>query len=292
VAVGEIVEEILVPGPARGLAGLVDVDASEIGDGWLLPPLWHWVYLLDRPPLSDVGRDGHPTHGVPAPPASGLRRMMAGGRVTTVAPLRIGAYARTERRIIRTRDLSGRSGPFTLITVERGIFQGGRLCVLEQQDIAYLSQPPKRTEPTSTPNADSIAAAGGSRWTFPITTTALFCFSALTYNAHRIHYDVDYARSTEGYPNIVVHGPLQALLMSEWARRNHGNPSEEPLGTMSYRLVAPLTVDQGLVVSCARDGGASTTTVSDARGRVTATASIAPPGRHDVTAGAGRSAAD
>ena len=141
------------------------------------------------------------------------------------------------------------------------VSQGGQVVIAEEQDLVYReagADSPARSGPI-------VAAAGRDR-AVTVDPVLLFRFSALTYNAHRIHYDREYARA-EGYPGLVVHGPLQALLMAELAR------SREP-AEYSYRLVAPLYEDQGLVVSAAPDGDAVRVSCRDAADRVTATGQI------------------
>ena len=141
------------------------------------------------------------------------------------------------------------------------VSQGRQVVITEEQDLVYRE--PGTDNPAR--SGQSVAAAGRD-WPVTVDSVLLFRFSALTYNAHRIHYDREYARA-EGYPGLVVHGPLQALLMAELAR------SREP-AEYSYRLVAPLYEDQGLVVSAAPDGDAVRVSCRDAADRVTATGQI------------------
>lgn len=276
--------ELLVPGPAQALAGLLDLPGDGIGEGWALPPLWHWVYLLDRPAQSRLGPEGHPRDGLPQPPAPGLRRMFGGGRVHLDAPLRLGAVATSRVEVIGSREQHGRSGPFTLVTTRNTITQDGRIAVVDEQDILYReprplpapAQPPSGPDAGPGPSADSDAGpADEERREFHVDEVLLFRFSALTYNAHRIHYDVDYCRDVEGFPGLVVHGPLQALLMAELAR-SCALAESGPPSTVEYRLVAPLILGQGLAVGCRPDAPHSTvTSVRDATGRRTATGHVA-----------------
>jgi 3-methylfumaryl-CoA hydratase len=155
----------------------------------------------------------------------------------------------------------GRSGPLVFVTVRTEVSQGGQVVITDEQDLVYREAGavgPARSGP-------SVAAAGRDR-AVTVDPVLLFRFSALTYNAHRIHYDRDFARA-EGYPGLVVHGPLQALLMAEQVRSR--GPAE-----YSYRLVAPLYEDQGLVVSATPEGGTIGVSCRDASGRVTATGVI------------------
>ena len=251
------VTELITPGPAQALAGLLGVPAA----GEELPLLWHWVYLLDRPPQDALGPDGHQARGgMPVPPGPGLRRMFAGGRVWRHGPLRVGAEATRRTWQASSARKEGRSGPLHFVTVRTEISQGGsraQVVITEEQDLVYRE--PGANGPAR--SAHIVTAAGRDR-TVTVDPVLLFRFSALTYNAHRIHYDREFARS-EGYPGLVVHGPLQALLMAELAR---------PFGTeYEYRLVAPLYEDDGLIVSATPQGKTIDVSCRDASGRVTAT---------------------
>ena len=281
-----LVTELITPGPAEALAGLLGVADPAPGEG--LPLLWHWVYLLDRPPQAALGPDGHPARGgVPVPPGPGLRRMFAGGRVRRHGPLRVGAEATRRTWQAGTAVKQGRTGPLHFVTVRTEISQGGQVVTSEEQDLVYreatASGPPRSAEnPSPAVPAPQPAAAGDRDWPVEVNPVLLFRFSALTYNAHRIHYDREYARA-EGYPGLVVHGPLQALLMAELARRE----AELPVPCeYSYRLVAPLFDHQGLIVSAVPDAGPDVGAVRvaarDRAGRATAAGVIRPALRRAV----------
>jgi 3-methylfumaryl-CoA hydratase len=259
--------ELIVPGPAEALAGLLDIDLPAPGDE--LAPLWHWVYLLDRPRQRDLGPDGHPTHGIPAPPGPGRLRMFAGGRVSMRAPLRFGEPATRTTRVVRTVEKEGRSGRLTFVTVRSDLEQGGRRAITDEQDIVYRA--PGSTLPPA-PAAAPPPVASGTGLTLEVDSVLLFRFSALTYNAHRIHYDAAYA-AREGYPGLVVHGPLQALLMGELMRR-----SGVPLvgQEFAYRLVAPTFGAQRLTVTPDPEEAAGSARVQDGTGRITATGTVRP----------------
>jgi 3-methylfumaryl-CoA hydratase len=253
--------ELLLPGPAIALGALLDVPVPDLErDG--LPLLWHWFYLLDRPAQSDLGRDGHPIRNtVATPPGPGRRRMWAGGRVRGLGPLRCGETATRRSRVLSTQDKQGKSGLLSFVVVRHEIWQRDELVVEEDQDIVYRDA---TTAPLRFDESSSIPAAE-DEWSIDVSPTLLFRFSALTYNGHRIHYDRDYARDVEGYPGLVTHGPLQALVMAEAARgRSAGQEFE-------YRLVSPLFDHQGLVVKALRDTDSVVTSVRDVYGRQTAT---------------------
>ncbi len=267
----EVVErtEVLEPEPAIALAGLLEVPLPDLEAGEGLPLTWHWVYLLERPRQSDLGPDGHPVRNVvPAPPRPGLGRMWAGGHVLSLSPLLVGEPATRRSRVLGTTEKPGRSGPLTFVTVGHTIHQRGEVVVEERQDLVY------RDAGTGPPAAEAAVETrdplevGPGEWAVPVSPTLLFRFSALTYNAHRIHYDLDYARSREGYPGLVVHGPLQAMAMAEVAQSR--SAGARPLESLRYRLVAPLLEGQGLVARAETQGTGIRTTVRDSWGRRTA----------------------
>jgi 3-methylfumaryl-CoA hydratase len=259
-----------MPEPATALVGLLGIDPPDLSAG--LPLGWHWLHLLERPAQRDLGTDGHPLRGtVPAPPGPGRRRMWAGGSVRTLRPLRVGERATRTSRVLSSTEKSGRSGRLTLVTVGHVIEQAGAVVVEERQDVLYrdaAASPLGDVGAGRAPADETAVPRSDGEWEVPVTPTLLFRFSALTYNSHRIHYDRDYARDVERYPGLVVHGPLQALLMAE-AGRALGVPTGT--GTsFDYRLVAPLFEDQGLVVRAEPGVDDLATTVRDAAGRCTA----------------------
>jgi 3-methylfumaryl-CoA hydratase len=200
---------------------------------------------------------------MPVPPGPGLRRMFAGGRVWRHGPLRPGAPATRRTWQASSARKQGRSGPLHFVTVRTEVSQGGQVAVTEEHDLVY-----REPAPPAPARSAQIQAPSDRDWPVEVNPVLLFRFSALTYNAHRIHYDREYARS-EGYPGLVVHGPLQALLMTELAR------SRGPAGSeYSYRLVSPLYEDQGLIVSASSEGDAVRVSCRDAADRVTATGVI------------------
>jgi 3-methylfumaryl-CoA hydratase len=258
--------ELLLPGPAEALGGLLDVPVPDLGDEGL-PPLWHWIYLLDRPRQADLGPDGHPIRGgLPAPPVPGQRRMWAGGRVRTRGSLQCGRTATRRSCILSVKDKAGRSGPLTFVAVGHEIEQDGRVVIEERQDIVYR----QAAGPTSAAPPDGLVMpAADNEWAIEISPTLLFRFSALTYNSHRIHYDRDYARDVEGYPGLLTHGPLQALAMAEAARAAGHRSRQDGRLDFQYRLESPLFDYQGMIVKAVL-GPETTTAVRDIYGRRTA----------------------
>jgi 3-methylfumaryl-CoA hydratase len=268
--------ELITSGPAEALAGLLGVPGPDPGAGQGLPLLWHCVYLLDRPPQAALGADGHRARGgIPAPPGPGRRRMFAGGRITQHAPLRTGATATRRTWEASSAEKHGRSGTLLFVTVRSEISQDGQVVIAEEQDIVYRESAGAPAGPAQDLVPAEPVPADPREWPVAVDPVLLFRFSALTYNSHRIHYDRDYARQVEGYPGLVVHGPLQALLMAELARRVTSLPAS---CEYSYRLVAPLFEGQGLIVSATASADMTRMTTRDAAGRQTAVGAIGPAG--------------
>lgn len=231
--------EVIAAEPVESLAAMLDIEVPcAAGDP--VPPVWHWLYLLDRRRHSELGHDGHPSSGIPAPPGPGRRRMWAGGRVTTYRPLVIGREATRETTVAKTVEKEGRTGPLTFVTVRHEITQDEQLCVVDEQDIVYRAGGTTALPPAPEPPAPPA----GPTLSLTVDEPMLFRFSALTYNAHRIHYDLGYVPS-EGYDGLVVHGPLQALMMADHQRRE----GVDLVGrTFAYRLVSPMVGVQTLTI--------------------------------------------
>lgn len=257
--------EVIASEPVESLAAALDIELPhDAGDP--VPPLWHWMYLLERGPQHELGEDGHPVTGIPAPPGPGRRRMFGGGRVTTLGRLEIGEPATELTSIKSSVDKVGRTGPLTLTTVLREIFQGGELVIQDEQDIVYrapgtgaLPPPPAPPKPPAGPSS-SLA----------VDERLLFRFSALTYNAHRIHYDLDWCKR-EGYDGLVIHGPLLALMMGEHLRRQGISLEGRTFG---YRLVSPLTKPQTITVVPGPDGLERGAEVRGADGAIAAVSTL------------------
>src|SRR5690606_26165969 len=154
-----------------------------------------------------LGRDGHPSRGGFLPPLGERNRMWAGGRVRFHEPLRVGSPAERRSTILNIEEKTGRSGSLLFFTVQHDYVQQGRVCVSEEQDIVYRAPTP--------PKLEGSAAAGEGQWSVTVepSSVMLFRYSAVTFNGHRIHYDLEYVTRQEGYPGLVVHGPLIATFM-------------------------------------------------------------------------------
>lgn len=218
---------------ARANAFLVALGrAPGMSDGDALPPFFHQLYFWTPEPPGRLGRDGHPKVGELIPDMGLPRRMWAAGRLRFERPLRAGVAAERVTVCEDHRRKEGRTGPLGFVTLRHEVRQEGALCVTEWQDLVYREDPhpdqPKPQPPTARTDESHRVQVGFDE-------TMLFRYSALTFNGHRIHYDLDYARDVEGYGGLVVHGPLLAQLLMLMAQDHLG-----PLETFSFRATAPL----------------------------------------------------
>jgi 3-methylfumaryl-CoA hydratase len=218
---------------AQALAATLDLDPDALQEGAELPPLWHWVYFTPNARDSEIGHDGHPERGGFLPPVDLPNRMWAGGRLTFEQPLRVGEAVTRASRIIRCARKVGRNGDLVFVTVEHTISGERGVCLVEEQDIVYR-QP---TEKGAPPAGATVEGCAEFRKRIHPEPVLLFRYSALTFNGHRIHYDRPYATREEGYPGLVVHGPLAATLLLEAFRGKH--PSRR-IRRFAFRAVGPL----------------------------------------------------
>jgi 3-methylfumaryl-CoA hydratase len=260
--------ELIIPGPSEALANLLgtDIPTDE------LPPLWHWIHLLEKRPHADLGPDGHPTFGIPAPPGPGRKRMFAGGLVRTHAPLVFGTPATRTTWVAATKEKRGSTGPLTFVTVRNEYSQSGRVCIVDDSEIVYRTPGSNVAPRAGTLRDKPEPAPREPALTLTADEALLFRFSALTYNAHRIHYDHNWVHQ-EGYSDLVVHGPLQALMMGELIRRR----GDGLVGKQFvYRLVSPMIGPQTFTVLAGEDGVNAGAEVRDVHGVVTAVSTVGP----------------
>ncbi len=255
----------------EALAALLDLDASSLPVR-AVPELWHWTHLLDRPAQRDIGPDGHALRGgLLAPPGPDRKRMFAGGRVRTRALLRPDVEATRRSAVVSRTTKEGRSGRLAFVTVRHDYTQAGRLVVSEDADVVYRDATSRVDIPLCPPDRP-LPQVDGPHLRLVVDETTLFRFSALTYNAHRIHYDHGWA-THEGYPGLVIHGPLQALLAGELLRREGPGLIGHEL---SYRLVRPAVGPQTLTAVPHPEGISRGARVLDGSGEVTVEAELAP----------------
>jgi 3-methylfumaryl-CoA hydratase len=216
------------------------LNQQENGD--TVPPLWHWLYFLPVSPMSDVGADGHPERGDFLPPVPLPRRMWAGGRLTFHAPLKAGERAQRTSAIANIEDKTGRSGRLVFVTVQHTIEAGGELKIEEEHDIVYRDAPQegaRAPQPSLAPEGETW------RRTIHADAVLLFRYSALTFNGHRIHYDYPYVTQVEGYPGLIVHGPLIATLLADLVRREQPDAT---LQSFAFKALRPTFAGQPFTV--------------------------------------------
>lgn len=230
----ETVEDDIGLAPTLAAAAMLDDTVTQFTKGAALPPLWHWFYFLPKAPQSRLDGDGHPQRGGFLPPIPYPRRMFAGARLRFHRPLTLGQPATRAGVIRNIVEKSGRSGSLAFVTVGYQFLQQGEVCIDEEQDIVYREPGP----PVPAPEPVTLPPVPEGAWSRTVVpdTRLLFRFSALTFNAHRIHYDRPYALNEEGYPGLVVHGPLTAILLLELVRHN----SPRPVVGFSFRGQAPI----------------------------------------------------
>ena len=205
----------------HGLAATIGVATPEV-----LPPLWHWMLFQDWVPAAGLGPDGHPRRGGFLPPVHDLpRRMWAGGRVAFHAPIRAGDPVERRSTILDVTEKQGGSGRLVFVTVGHRITGPAGLAIEEEQDIVYRGGEGVAVKPSP---AAAPAPAGARQSEAMPDPVLLFRYSALTGNGHRIHYDMDYVRAVEGYPGLIVHGPLQATWLA-------GLLADRPLSRFAFR---------------------------------------------------------
>jgi 3-methylfumaryl-CoA hydratase len=231
----EVAEDVITPVPVAALAATLDRDDPKPQPGGELPPLWHWLYFLPIARQSELAPDGHLKRGGFLPPVPLPRRMWAGARFEFHRPLRIGESIIRKSTIADVSMKEGRSGPLIFVLVRHNIAGPAGLALVEEHDIVYRPKPSPDDKGQPPPRA---AAPTGAVWRRDINANGvmLFRYSALIFVAHRIHYDRRYATEVEGYPGLVVHGPLIATLLADLLRRN----SNAALKSFRFRAASPL----------------------------------------------------
>ncbi|MDP1740812.1 MaoC family dehydratase N-terminal domain-containing protein [Polaromonas sp.] len=214
----ETFSDSVTAAPVRALSATLDRDDADPVPGTTLPELWHWLYFLPAARQSGLGPDGHPQRGGFLPPVPLPRRMWAGGRLQwQQQPLQVGDAVTRTSRIESVTHKSGRTGDLVFVLVKHAVRSRQGLALTEEHDIVYRANP-QPGDPVPAPQL----AAKNAAWSREIVPddVLLFRYSALTFNGHRIHYDRKYVTEVEGYPGLIVHGPLIATLLADLLRRN------------------------------------------------------------------------
>jgi 3-methylfumaryl-CoA hydratase len=228
----ESLVDVVSPTPVRAMEATLGRTPADLRPGDPVPPLWTWLFFLPLAPMGEVGPDGHPRRGGFLPPVELPRRMWAGSRCAFHGPIRIGDEITRTSTILKVAEKAGHAGPLIFVTVQHETTVQGRPVLSEEQDLVYMDIPARWQAPAPTPLPPCAWREGVS-----IDPVFLFRFSALTFNGHRIHYDRTYATEVEHYPGLVIHGPAQAILLFDAARRHH--PDRRP-ARFTFRGVRPL----------------------------------------------------
>lgn len=237
---------IIDPVPVAALAALFDDGLPAPEPGEPLPPLWHWVALPRWAASGALGPDGHPRRGSFLPPVALPRRMFAGGTAEFLAPLTVGETVRREAEVLGVTEKTGRSGALVLVAVRTRLYhESGTLAVEEVANLVYRQAAPPSGVPQEPPMSPAepgvpLRRLSDTEWELRTDASLLMRFSAATANGHRIHYDWPYATRVEGYPGLVVHGPLQTLALAETHRLAGG----APVVALRHRGHAPLFCGQ------------------------------------------------
>ena len=227
--------------PVAAMSATLDRRDAPLQAGDAIPEGWHWLYFLETAPASELAHDGHPKRGGFLPPVTLPRRMWAGGRLEFRRPICIGEHLQRESEILSVEPKTGKSGSLVFVTVRHTVTVANDIAVVEEHDIVYReAAQPGAPVPAGKP------APANAVWRHEVMPdeAMLFRYSALIFNAHRIHYDIDYCRKEEGYPGLIVHGPLQTTLLLDLCRRHAGKPVRK----LDYRAMSPLFHNEKLIV--------------------------------------------
>jgi len=221
-------------GPIDRLAATLDRDDPRAKDGDALPPLGHWLFFLPNARQSEIGADGHPKRGGFLPPVHELpRRMWAGSRIAFPGSIRVGDAVVRRSTIKSVISKEGSNGALVFVTVRHEIGRDGETAaIIDEHDMVF-----RGLEAPAVKAAPKMPEPGTWRRELVPDAVQLFRYSALTFNGHRIHYDRDYVTREEGYPGLIVHGPLTATLLVDLV---HRNAPAARIGDFSFRAVSPL----------------------------------------------------
>lgn len=244
----EIAVETIAIEPLQRMRATLDYAPKTIIAGEPVPALWHWVYFLNPTRASELGRDGHAALGDFMPPVPLPRRMWAGGQLQFNAPLRVGELARRESTVRDVKLKQGRTGKLCFVEVEHCISVGDEVRIREIHNIVY-----RDAKQSDEAKAQQLEAPDDAQWSNVVapSSTLLFRYSALTFNGHRIHYDLDFCRDEEGYPGLVFHGPLTATMLLDMAIKQ--NP-DKLLAGYEFRAYSPLFDNAPFTLNGKMDG--------------------------------------
>ncbi len=243
----ETLNDTITAAPVSALSATLDRNDEKPIKGTDLPELWHWLYFLPHAPQSEIGDDGHPKRGGFLPPVPLPRRMWAGGRLQWLAPLSVGDEIQRVSKIESVSHKAGRTGDLIFVLVKHEVSNKNGSALIEEHDIVYRDAPGPDDKPVPPTLAPTDA-----KWSKKITPdpVLLFRYSALTFNGHRIHYDRKYVTEVEGYPGLIVHGPLIATLLVDLVRQSIPGCK---LKSFEFRAVKPSFDINPFIVSAKPD---------------------------------------
>jgi 3-methylfumaryl-CoA hydratase len=262
--------DVATPGLAMRYRATLDLgaDAPLLGLGWCL--------CLPDAATATLGPDGHPPRGDFLPPVPLPRRMWAASELVLHHGIAPGMAVSRTSRIAAVREKQGATGALLFVEVAHALHADNRLVQEETQTLVFRAPadaPADSAAPASPPSAPPPAR---DDWPHRRTITPgpalLFRYSALTFNSHRIHYDLPYARAVEGYAGLVVHGPLVATLLLHLAQDVLG---DRPVGRFGFRALAPAFADRPLTLCAREDADGLALAAFDDRGAQTVTAHAA-----------------
>ena len=231
----ETVRDVIGATPVLALTATLDHPAAPVPPGTALPPLWHWLYFLPIHRQSEIGADGHARRGGFLPPVPLPRRMWAGSQLEFRSPVRVGDSVERTSTIADVTRKDGRTGPLVFVKVRHELRCNGAAepALVEFHDIVY-----REAQRADDPEPPPVAAPAGAAWQRRIVPddVLLFRYSALTFNGHRIHYDRRYVTEVEGYPGLIVHGPLIATLLLDLLRREQ---PQADVAAFRFKAVRP-----------------------------------------------------
>jgi 3-methylfumaryl-CoA hydratase len=231
----ETLNDLIGATPVKALNATLDHPDMEVTSGTPLPPLWHWLYFLPLHRQSEIGADGHAKRGGFLPPVPLPRRMWAGSQFEFRSPVRVGDKVQRTSTIANVTEKAGRTGKLVFVKVRHELRCNGapNPAIVEFHDIVY-----REAKQASDVEPPPVAAPTGAPWQLEIVPddVLLFRYSALTFNGHRIHYDRQYVTEVEGYPGLIVHGPLIATLLMDQIRRHL---PDADVASFSFKAVRP-----------------------------------------------------
>ncbi|MGB5725034.1 MAG: MaoC family dehydratase N-terminal domain-containing protein [Parasphingorhabdus sp.] len=238
-------KDIITPGLLQRYCATFDTPVTDE-----IPQGLHWCLCLPHASTTELGEDGHPAKGGFLPPISLPRRMWASSKVSFEHPLQLGDEVSRVSSIASIEEKSGKSGDLVFVAIDHETRVGDRVAVRERQNIVYRE--PAKTAPPASLASNQAPDLEGWDWQQQIipSEAMLFRFSALTFNSHRIHYDRPYAVEEEGYPGLVVQGPLMAVLLLNMAASELG---ANKLTSFSFRGQSPAFVNEAIYLMGKRD---------------------------------------